>query len=78
VIEHIHVEFAVMKQARQREVATAEIAHNGIYGIGTEQHVQFGVKRVAQEQLNDELFCFDLPCQPTQARFVRVVRYADD
>ena len=61
----------------KRQVAAAEIADDGVVGIGPEQQVELGVKRVAQEQLDDHLAGPDLGGQPAQAGLVFVGGSAD-
>jgi len=77
VIKHIHIELAMMGQSGQREVAAAEIAHNGIDRISAEQELKLVVERMAQEQLNREFVVFDLAREPTQPGLVRICRHAD-
>ena len=73
MIQHIDVQFALPGQPGQGEIAAAEISDDGIDGIGTEQQVELGVKRMPQKQLNDDLFFSQALRQFTQAGFVFVV-----
>ena len=51
-IEHIHVEFALLGKAREREIAGAEKAGDRIVRVGAKAKVELGVKRVPQMQLH--------------------------
>ena len=77
-VEHVNIEFALPRQSGEREVAASEVAHYRIDRIRTEQQVELGVKRVFEEQFDDDFFCLDLRCQPPQARLVLIGRRAQD
>ena len=72
VVEHVHVQFALVRQARQGQVAAAEEPDCRIHRIGPEEEVKFCMESVAQEQLDDDLLGLDLCRQAPQARFVLV------
>ena len=57
VIQNIHVQLALMGKSGQCKVAAAQIAGDGVDGIGAEQQVELRVERVAQEQLDYHLAC---------------------
>ena len=64
-------------QPCQGQVAAAEVSDDGVDGIGTEQQVEFGVQKMPQKQLDDNLFFSQALRQFVQARFVFVVRSAE-
>ena len=66
-----------LRQPGQREVAAAEVADLGIDRVRTKQEIEFGVERVAQEQLDDDLPGSDLGCQAAQTGFIVVGRDPD-
>ena len=55
MVEHVHVEFALLGEAGEREIARAEKAGDGIVRVGAEAEVELGVERVAKEKLHDNL-----------------------
>ncbi len=77
LIDHVDIQFALLGQSGEREVATAEIAHRGTDRIGPEQEVELGVQRMTQEQLDDDLPRPELRGQTPQARLVFIGRRAD-
>jgi len=56
----------------QGQVAAAKVADDGIDGIGSEEQVKLGVKRVAKEQFDDDLLVLDLTGQAAEANFIFV------
>ena len=54
VVEHIDIQLALLREARQRQVAAAEIAHPRTDEVLATEQIQLGVKRVAKEELDDE------------------------
>jgi hypothetical protein len=72
VVEDVHVELALVGKAREREVAAAEVADDGVDGIGAEQQVKLGMKRMAEEEFHHKLPCLQLSGQTTQTRLVGI------
>ena len=77
VIEDIHVQFALVGEAGQREIAGAEKSRYRIIRVGAETKVEFGVERVAKEELDDNFPCFELSREPPKSCFVCVVGCTD-
>ena len=72
VVEDIHVEFALMRQTRKREIARTEKPRDGIVGVGAEAEIKFGVERVTEEKFHDNFACFQLRREATKAGFIGV------
>ena len=72
MVENVHVEFALVGQAGEREIAGAEKAGDGVVGVGAEAEVELGVKRVAEKELHDNLARLELSGEAAKARFVVV------
>ena len=49
MVNHIHVEFTLIRQTGKCEIAAAEKTDNRTDGVGAEAEVKFGVKRVSEE-----------------------------
>jgi hypothetical protein len=72
VVEHVHVEFALMRQAGEREVAGAEEPDDGVDGVRAEAEVELGVERVPKEQLHDHLAGLELRGETAQTGFILI------
>jgi len=77
LIEDVHVEFTLIGQAGEGEVAGAEKASDGVVGIGAEAEVKFGVKGVAEEELHDHLAGLELGRQAAETGFIVIGRGAE-
>ncbi len=60
LVEDVHVEFALVGQAGEREVARTEETGDGVVGVGPEAEVKFGVEGVPEEKLYDNLARLEL------------------
>jgi hypothetical protein len=76
VVEHVHVEFALLGEAGEGEVAGAEEGGDGVVGVGAKAEVELGVERMAEEELHHELARLELGGEAAQARLVFVGRCA--
>jgi len=74
VIQDIDVQLALRRQSRHRQIAAAQVADDGVDRVGTEQQVQLGVQRVAEEQLDAHLVRLDLRRQTAQPSLVCICR----
>ena len=72
MVQHVDVELALLGEAREGEIAAAEVADDRVDRVGAEQQVELGVQGVAQEELDDELAGSKLGGQPPQAGLVLV------
>ena len=52
VVEHVDVQLALRRQARQRQVAAAEKADRRVVRVVPEEQVELGVEGMAEEQLD--------------------------
>ena len=77
VVQHVHVQFPLARQPREREVAAAQVSHRRVDRIGAEQQVKLGVKRMPEKQFDDDLVRLDLLRQSSQTGFVFIGRRAD-
>ena len=66
-----------MREAREREVAAAEVADDGVDGIGAEKKIELGVKRMTEKQFDDKLPRPELRGQTTQTRLVGIGRNSE-
>ena len=76
VVEDVHVQLALMRQAGEGEVAAAQVADAGVVKVVPEAEVKLGVKRVPEKEPGDELAGFELGGQAAETGFVGVVRGA--
>ena len=74
VVHHIHIQLALVRKPRKRQIAAAHVAHHRINWVCTKAKVQLGVQRVLQKQLHNNLLLFQLPRKPPQSCFVGVRR----
>ena len=77
VVNHIHIEFTLIRQTRKCKIAATDITDNRTDGVGAEAKVKFGVKRMTEEKFDDELPRLDLRRQSAQSHFVSVRRHAE-
>ena len=77
VVQHVDVEFALLGQAGEGEVAAAQVADLGVDRVLAEEQIELGVERVAEEQLDDELSGRDLRGQSAKSLFVFIGGNAD-
>jgi hypothetical protein len=76
VVEDVHVQLALVRQAREGKIAAAQIADAGVVEVVPEAEVKLGVKRVPEKEPGDELAGFELGGQATENGFVGVIRGA--
>ncbi|MCI0539058.1 MAG: ATP-binding cassette domain-containing protein [Verrucomicrobiales bacterium] len=50
MVEHVHIEFALMGEASKREIARTEVANDGIDRVRTEAEVELCVKRMTKKE----------------------------
>ena len=72
MIQHVDVQFALVGQTRQRQIAAAQVADDRVDPVGAKEQVELGVKSVAEKQLDANFLGLDLACQPAQPGFVLV------
>ena len=72
VIENVHVEFTLVGQTCEREIAGTEKPGDGIIGVGPVAEVELGVERVAKKQFYDNLARLELSRETAKAIFVGV------
>ena len=76
LIEHIDVQFPLLRQSGEREIAASQKSSRRIVGVYAVNEVQLRVQAIPQEQLDDELLGFELRTEPPKPCFVRIVRCA--
>lgn len=69
---HVYVQFALPGETGQRQVAAAQVAHDGDVGIGPIEEIQLGVESVAEKELDDQLSGPNLSGQPAQRGLILV------
>lgn len=77
VVEHIDVQFALLRQAREGEVAAAEEPRGWIVRVRAVGQIELRVQWIAEKQFDDDLFGPELRAQAAQAGLVRVRRRAE-
>lgn len=77
VIEHVHIEFALVREAGECEIAAAEIASDGIIRVFAETEIELGVERMSKEEFDDQLAGLQLCRQTAQSRLVFVCGRAE-
>lgn len=77
VIEDVDVQLSLMRKAGEGQITAAKVTDGWIYGIRSEQQIQFCVERMAQKQPDDDLLRFNLCGQSAKSRFVIISGYAD-
>ena len=60
MVEDVYVQFPLFGEAGLGEVAAAQVADDGIDGIGAVQQVELGMERVGEEEFNDDLAGLEL------------------
>ena len=74
VVQDVDVEFSLMGQARECQVAASQIADDRVDLVGPEEQIELRVQWVTEEQLYDQLSRFELRGQPPQPGFVFIRR----
>ena len=72
MVENIHIQFSLLRQSGEGQVAAAQIAYLGIERVLAEEEIQFGMKRMAEEQLDHELSCGDLGGKSAKSGFILI------
>lgn len=49
MVEHVYVQFALLREPREGQVATAEVSDSGIDGIWPEQQIELGMEWMLEE-----------------------------
>jgi len=75
-VQHINVEFALVLESCQREVAAAKIANDGGNAAFLVEQVELGMQLVAQKEFDNDALCFELRAEPAQPFLILIRRCA--
>ncbi len=72
MIEHVYIQFALLRQSGESQIAAPEKTNDRVDGVLAMEQIEFGMQRMAQKQLNDDFPSAELRGQSAQGRFVLI------
>ena len=77
MIQNINVQFPLMGKAGLGKVTAPQVADSWVDGVRPEQQVELGMKRMPEEEFDDNLFLLDLLRQSAETCFILIRRRAE-
>ena len=74
VVENIHIEFALLGEAGEREIAGTDKPGNGVVRVGAEAKVKLGMEGVPKVEFHDHLTRLELGREASQSGFIVIGR----